>query len=1212
MNLRVVIICYIAWVNIDNLNAQEFSNKGKDFWLGYGFHVRMVNDASNANNPNNAINAQDLILYLTSDQNANVTVEIPGLGYSRKYNVLANQVTISDPIPKSGSQDARIIGPGKFNSGIHIYSDRPIVAYAHIYNQSISGASLLFPTNTLGKDYYSINYTQRSNEPNARSFFFIVATEDNTSVEITPSDENMNNLRPLQPTIIQLNKGEIYSVMGTTVGSFGTDLTGSRIRSVDTSQGNAGCKPIAVFSGSGKINIGGSAQTSADNFFAQAFPSNAWGTKYLTAPTGTQPNNYYRVCVKDPNTKVWLNGNLLTNLNNQFYYEFKNGGASGSTPIPNIITADNPILVAQYCTSQSQEGNPTNGDPEMIYLSPVEQTINKITLFSASQHQITNSFINVIIKNEGIASFTLDGVTPSSGSFTLHPGDNNYSYAILSVSSGRAHSLYSDSGFNAIAYGFGNAESYGYNAGTNIVDLNPPIKIKNDYASAGIRYSATCTNTPFKMYIAVPYTANKLVVDFGANANLIGTNPYTYIPNGALTGGADSSYTFNGKVYNVYFIPKSYEFKTTGSFPVKITAYATSTISDGCSSNNEQVIEDNIEVNQQPIADFSIVSNGCINSPISFSDETNGFGRSTYKWFWDFGNGILSNEQHPIINLTNYTTYVKFKSITDYGCVTDTVKTIQLSDKPIAKFDFTTPNCIGTKIDFIDQSTYSNSSNNNIISNWIWSFDNGLPPDSLLTNVTQTRQFNSEGNKNILLQVKSKTGCKSDTYQPVFSIKPTPQVKFVTPKICLADAFASFIDNSTISDNTASQFLYNWAFSSGLPDFSNSKNPSIQYQAPGLYVAKLKVTANNGCTDSLSKDFFVNASDPKASFDVQNADPICLPSPVRIKNKSTISVGNITKIVVYWDFLNHPEIMDVFEDPTFDTVFTHLYSDLQQNQPQEYTIRFIAFSGGGSCTDYKETTIKVYPQPKAKIYQSANQICVGDKVSFKDLTDGLTSVPIKWKWDFGASGIETNNSFQKTFVDSGDIKFRFYIINSSGCNSDTVSSNLNILANPTVNLPDQISLILGNKIQLFPEVTGTDLTYLWNPGTQLDDIYKQNPWCTATDDISYSLKVTGKGGCMASDDIFILVLKPPEMPNAFSPNGDGINDYWVIKYINRYPDASIDVFDRYNQKVFHSDNYSTPWDGKFNQKPLPVGTYYYVINPKNGLNTISGSVTIIN
>ncbi|MFX4933425.1 hypothetical protein ABTB90_19045, partial [Acinetobacter baumannii] len=92
---------------------------------------------------------------------------------------------------------------------------------------------------------------------------------------------------------------------------------------------------MAVFSGAGKMSIGGTNTGSADNLFAQAFPSNAWGTKYLTAPTGSQPNNYFRVCVKDTTTVVKLNGNVIpsTSLVNNFYYQFKNaGGTTSPTP----------------------------------------------------------------------------------------------------------------------------------------------------------------------------------------------------------------------------------------------------------------------------------------------------------------------------------------------------------------------------------------------------------------------------------------------------------------------------------------------------------------------------------------------------------------------------------------------------------------------------------------------------------------------------------------------------------------------------------------------------------------------------------------------------------------------------------------------------------------------------------------------------------------
>ena len=105
--------------------------------------------------------------------------------------------------------------------------------------------------------------------------------------------------------------------------------------------------------------------------------------------------------------------------------------------------------------------------------------------------------------------------------------------------------------------------------------------------------------------------------------------------------------------------------------------------------------------------------------------------------------------------------------------------------------------------------------------------------------------------------------------------------------------------------------------------------------------------------------------------------------------------------------------------------------------------------------------------------------------------------------------------------------------------------------------------------------------------------------------------MTALGGCAVNDSIFITVLKSPVIPNTFSPNGDGINDTWKIKYLDSYPGATVDVYNRYGQSVFHSNGYSKEWDGSFNGKLLPIGTYYYVINPKNGRPIFNGSITII-
>jgi gliding motility-associated-like protein len=85
----------------------------------------------------------------------------------------------------------------------------------------------------------------------------------------------------------------------------------------------------------------------------------------------------------------------------------------------------------------------------------------------------------------------------------------------------------------------------------------------------------------------------------------------------------------------------------------------------------------------------------------------------------------------------------------------------------------------------------------------------------------------------------------------------------------------------------------------------------------------------------------------------------------------------------------------------------------------------------------------------------------------------------------------------------------------------------------------------------------------------------------------------------------------PNISNVFSPNGDGINDVWQLPFLQAYPNATVQIVNRYGQVVFLSNGYAQPWDGKFKGVGLPVGTYYYIINPKNGRDIIKGAVTII-
>src|SRR5437773_969293 len=86
-------------------HGQDFSNKGKDFWVGYGLHCRML--------PPSGTNTQNMVLYFATDQVTTVTVSVPGNGYTRTYsNIAANSIFTTDTIPKSGPQDSRLISEG--------------------------------------------------------------------------------------------------------------------------------------------------------------------------------------------------------------------------------------------------------------------------------------------------------------------------------------------------------------------------------------------------------------------------------------------------------------------------------------------------------------------------------------------------------------------------------------------------------------------------------------------------------------------------------------------------------------------------------------------------------------------------------------------------------------------------------------------------------------------------------------------------------------------------------------------------------------------------------------------------------------------------------------------------------------------------------------------------------------------------------------------
>ena len=133
------------------------------------------------------------------------------------------------------------------------------------------------------------------------------------------------------------------------------------------------------------------------------------------------------------------------------------------------------------------------------------------------------------------------------------------------------------------------------------------------------------------------------------------------------------------------------------------------------------------------------------------------------------------------------------------------------------------------------------------------------------------------------------------------------------------------------------------------------------------------------------------------------------------------------------------------------------------------------------------------------------------------------------------------------------------------------------------------------------------LTYLWSDGEQ--GSYRDNLRVG-----DYTLTVEDANGCQATRLISLPYEREQcvEIPTAFSPNGDGVNDVWEIRRMSEiYPNCLIEVYDRWAQLIFRSKGYSEPWDGTYNGNPLPVNSYHFIIDFGDGSRPQTGQVTIV-
>ncbi len=1208
------------------LLAQDNSNKGKEFWIAYPAHI----DGSSS----------VMGIYITSDVNTTGKIQV-GTTTSLDINIIANEVTRiflggANTASNASNSDVylNMTDGVKTGGAIKVTTVQPVVVYSHIIRSARSGASLVLPTPVLGNEYIVPSYGSVSTSGPGMGtngsrggigIIAVIATQANTTIEITPTANGLTrSAAPFQVTLP--NAGDVYQFQS----AESADLSGSKVRSI-ASGGTGGCKPIAVYSATTWTALDCTGASGGDNLYQQLFPTRSWGKKFVTAPFINRTYDIYRIYVTNPSTKVRVTDNGISSQLTTAMFNATGNYYTYKTARPLEFEGDAPISVVQYMISQTcNTGCNTNNapqnclsDPEMVILSPVEQTLDKITFFSAhstyvpaNQTAVSRHYVNIIIGKNHKGSVKIDNAAPA-GSFIDIPG-TNYAYLQEDLTTSSAqnpvHRVSADSSFSAIVYGYGNVESYGYNGGTNVKDFSASISFANQFKR--IDSAVACINTPSQFAVPLNYLPSTLKWNFSAAP---GVTPNTEI---AVSGTPvpDSTVLRNGQPF-YYFSPgTSFTFSTvsTSAKTDTIKIFTTSATPDGCGST-EQTIVIPIKVNLKPSADFSWTGSGCASGITSFTTPALSGGR----WLWNMGNGSqldLTTPTHDVRFGTAGNYLVKLSAISDIGCASDEVsKTVSLTAKPNASFTYSAIRCVDTDIQFTDASTTASGS----IAKWTWNLDNGAGSYTVTTNAVQTTRYATTGSRRVSLIVETQTGCKSDEYTPTSPVvvNPSPQPGFILPEVCLNDASARFTDTSKIADGSEAQFQYLWTFNAGTPAISPGpnvptstvKNPAVKYNKADVYTVTQRVTSKDGCAATATQQFTVNGSVPKADFSVETAVPLCSKFPVVIKDLSTVDFGNVTRSEIYWDRVNQPNQLVNDDNPSPNKLYSHSYA-VNGSSGVPYNIRFVAYSGGSTCVSELTKTVTVYPSPTASYTASKTAICFGETVQFTDQSGNTSPAPlVRWVWDLGLNTTSSIQNPLKQYRDSGTFITSLHGYSQDGCVSDTAKVTIAVNPLPVLTMGTKSYTVLeGGQANLSPAfVYANSPSFQWTPPMYLSSTSTFSTVTIPLSDITYTFQVTSLEGCSASDQITVKVLKSPEIPNAFSPNGDGVNDTWNIKYLESYPGAVIEVFNRYGQIVYRATGYSRPWDGTTNGKLLPIGTYYYIINPKNGRQPLNGSITII-
>lgn len=700
-----------------------------------------------------------------------------------------------------------------------------------------------------------------------------------------------------------------------------------------------------------------------------------------------------------------------------------------------------------------------------------------------------------------------------------------------------------------------------------------------------------------------------------------------------------------------------HKYTSAGTFNAVLTAINAS----GCSSSYTQTII----TGNKPNANFSATPlDGC-NTPRIFTDQSTG---SINSWQWDFGDGGTSTLQNPRYSYTDTGWFSVKLVVGSNGCLDSVTINKYIHVKaPVAAMRQFVGDCADPYTVFF--KGYLSKG----VQQWSWDFGDGGTANSANPNHT----YGAAGIYVVKLKVQA-NGCTDVATDSVFitAQNPSYQISPSRPSYCKYDT----VNFTATNYNPLYLSSFAWDFGDGnITNFnSNSYSVTHTYFTSGNFNPVMYAKTREGCIDTVTRNnLTITVNGPTAAFNFSN--PACINSTVIFKDQSQ-PYNNIPLTRWVWDYgdgnnntQTAPPFSYVYSIPgtfhvilklfdskgCYDTVSHYItiadtpvidagkdtflcagqsatmnptggVSYVWANNPflsctnctnpvvtpTDSTVLYVTGQNAAGCTATDSVQIFVQKAQTLSAQPLNDTICVGGSVQLS--ASGMNN----YQWQPPTS--LSNANIAKPVA--SPLTTTIYTVTGKdniGCFTNTATVNIVVNPLPVINISDtDVTILQGSTYQLQTTNSADVSQWQWQPSQWLSNATIPNPVAQPLTDVTYTCVAGNKYGCVTRDQITIHVTcnnSTVYIPNTFSPNGDGQNDYFYPRSSLSLTFKSFRIFNRWGQVVFQVKNFpandqATAWNGNFNGKPAPADVYVYVLEYVCASGTVlkqTGNITLI-